>query len=378
MKINFNNKNILIGYYFIFVSMLVLIALIKPSLNWDMIGYVASVKNFEINNPVELHNFVFHNLKEFVSPDMYILLTDSDSQYRIDMATNANLFYQQLPFYEIRIAYTFCIYLMTKIGLNIFFSTYLVSIISSVLGVVFLFNALKDKIYIGFLYALPLFLMFAGIINLTRLSTPDSMAFLCLSIFVYLFSNKKIIFLLAIMPLFVLVRTDMIIFNLLVFFVIFVIYSNHRKSVYISLLATILFYLSINSVFNNYGWATIFSVTLVERISNPADVMLSISVGEYLKAFLHGIIGMLGDRVFLGFFSITCAFLLIIKKIQFSFQENKEIFIYGFISILYIFIHFILFPVVWDRFFIGFYTMIIVSIMLFISKIITKNDPSPL
>ena len=150
-KINFRNEKLLIGYYFLFVLAIVLIGIMKPALNWDMLGYVASAKHFEIDNPTELHSFVFSNLKNYVSPDMYFSLTDRGSQYRIDMATNPDLFYQQLPFYEIRPVYTFSILLMTKLGLNIFTSTYAVSLISSVLGIFLLVFAMKDKIYIGFL-----------------------------------------------------------------------------------------------------------------------------------------------------------------------------------------------------------------------------------
>jgi hypothetical protein len=56
-----------------------------------------------------------------------------------------------------------------------------------------------------------------------------------------------------------------------------------------------------------------------------------------------------------------------------DFSENKEIMVYFAISIFYIFIHFILFPVMWSRFFVGFYTMGVVGVLLLLSKIVENR-----
>lgn len=375
-KINFRNEKMLIGYYILFVLAIVVIGIIKPALNWDMIGYVASAKHFEISNPLELHNFVFTNLKDYVSSDMYLSLTDSGNQYRVDMATNPELFYQQLPFYEIRPIYTLSILLISKLGFNIFTATYAVSLISTVLGIFLLLFALKDKVDKGLLYILPFFLMFFGILSIAKLSTPDAMIFLSLSIFIYLFSKAKIPLLLFIMPIFVLIRTDIIIFNFLALLAIFFLYKDYKIKSLVSLAVTIALYLFINNLFHNYGWSTIFSITLIERISNPADVSLTVSIVDYARAFARGIFKSLSDRTFLGFISIMLLSLLLMKIFIKSFIENKEILVYLILPILYISIHFVLFPVTWDRFFIGFYTMTVVALLLLLSKIITKYENS--
>jgi len=380
-KINIQNEKVLIGYYLLFTVAIVLIGAIKPALNWDMLAYVASAKHFEINSPAELHSFVFTNLKDYVNPDKYLSLTDGGSQYRVDMATNPELFYQQLPFYEIRPIYTISILLISKLGLNIFTATYVVSLISVVLGIFLLFFALKDKVYKNLLYILPFFLIFFGILHIARLSTPDAMVFLSLSIFIYLFTKGKTLLLLFIIPIFVLVRTDMIIFNFLVLSAIFFLYKDYKIKSLISLMATITLYLFINNFFHNYGWSTIFSVTLVKGISNPADVNLTVSSADYAYAFARGIsTALLADRTFMGFFSIILLSLLLMKVFIKSLILiiNKEILVYLIIPILYIFIHFILFPVIWDRFFVGFYTMTIVGLLLLLSKIIAKYENSSL
>ena len=353
---------------------LVLIGVKNPALNWDMLGYVASAKHFEISSPVELHSFVFTNLKDYVDPDRYFSLTNGGNQYRIDMATNPDLFYQQLPYYEIRPAYTLSVLLASKLGLNIFTSTFAVSIISAILGVFLLAYTIKDKVYFGFLYAFPFFLMFFGILSIAKTSTPDAMVFLSLSIFIYLFSREKISLLLIIIPIYVLVRTDMIIFNSLILIVIFFLYKNYKIGTLLSFLITVALYLYVNHFFHNYGWSTIFSVTLIERVSNPADVSFTVSIADYLHVFIRGIISALNDRIFLGFISIMFTTLVLISFFAKSLSKNKEIWVYTAIPILYISIHVVLFPVTWDRFFIGFYTMAIIATLILLSKLIRRYE----
>ena len=371
-KINFNNTNILFAYYFVFAFTIVLVGMLRPALNWDMIGYVAAAKHFEIMGIVELHQFVFENLKNFVTPDEYFLLTDGNSQYVIDMATKPELFTQQLPFYEIRPLYTLSILLISKFGVNIFAATYVMSLFSTVLGIFLLLLTFKSKIHMGLLYILPFFLMFFGILSTAKLSTPDAMVFLSLSIFIYLFSKEKVMPLLIIIPIFVLVRTDMIIFNFIALVIISFLYKDCIVKSFLSFLMTIALYLFINHYFHNYGWSTIFSMTLLERVSNPADVNFTVSVIDYIHAFTRGVYTSLDDRAFLGFISVVASSLILMRTFTKSFSDNKEIWAYTVIPILYVAIHFVLFPVPWDRFFIGFYIMASIAMLLLFSQLIKK------
>ena len=135
---------------------------------------------------------------------------------------------------------------------------------------------------------------------------------------------------------------------------------------------TIVLYLFINHYFHNYGWSTIFSFTLVEMISNPADVDLTVSVIDYIYAFARGVYMSLHDRAFLGFISIVASSLILMRTFTKSFSDNKEIWAYTVIPILYVAIHFVLFPVPWDRFFIGFYIMASIAMLLLFSQLIKK------
>jgi hypothetical protein len=176
---------------------------------------------------------------------------------------------------------------------------------------------------------------------------------------------------LAIIPIFVAVRTDLIIFNFISIALITFLYKNYRIRGFISLLLTIALYELINKLSHNYGYFTIFSFTLIRIVNNPANINSAISISDYLRVLFHGLHGALKDAKFMSFASIMLIGLFPLKTLLTKdFSENKEIMVYFAISILYIFIHFILFPVMWSRFFVGFYTMGVVGILLLLSKIL--------
>jgi len=363
------SSKILFIYYCIFVIIIAIVSVSKPFFNWDMLGYVAAAKHFEIADAQTLHQFVYENLKKIVSKDRYSALTNGG--VRKDWAENANDFYSLLPFYEIRPLYNLSILLLSKIGVNIFAATYLVSIFSVMLGVFMLLFALKDKINWFLLYIFPFYLYLFGIVTIARLSTPDAMAFLCVCIFIYLFSKERIKLLLVVMPIFVAVRTDLIIFNFISIAIITFLYKNCRIRSFVSLLLTIVLYELINKSAHNYGYFTIFSFTLIKTVNNPANINSAISISDYLRVLFHGFHEALADVKLMSFVSIMLIGLFPLKTLLTKdFLENKEIMVYVAISIFYIFIHFILFPVMWCRFFVGFYTMGVVGILLLLSKIV--------
>lgn len=368
----FKSTKILFIYYCILVVVLAIVSVSKPDFNWDMLGYVAAAKHFEISDPQKLHQFVYENLKKFVSKDIYYDLTDGG--VRKDWAENANDFYSLLPFYEIRPLYNLSILLLSKIGVNIFAATYLVSIFSVILGIFILLFALKEKVNWFLLYIFPFCLYLFCIVKIARLSTPDAMAFLCVCIFIYLFSKERIKLLLAIIPIFVAVRTDLIIFNFISIAIITFLYKNYRIRSFVSLLLTIVLYELINTLSHNYGYFTIFSFTLIRIVNNPANINSAISISDYLRVLFHGLHGALTDAKFMSFVSIILIGLFPLKALlKKDFSENKEIMVYFAISIFYIFIHFILFPVMWSRFFVGFYTMGVVGVLLLLSKIVENR-----
>ena len=374
--INFIKPNILLAYYLCFALGLALVAANKPALNWDMIGYAAAAKHFEISDPNELHTYIFEELKNTVSKTDYFRLTNNNNQRRIDVATHADLFYQQMPFFEMRPIYSLSILAVSKLGVNLFTASYLISIVTVFFGVIILFFAIRDKIHTGFLYILPWFLVSFGLLSVAQLSTPDGLAFLVLCLFIYLFNYRCFLSLLLILPLFVLVRTDFIIFIFLILSAIFILYQQYRVKVIFSFIATIILYLGVNHIFHNYGWTILFYNSFIKRISNPANVNISISIMDYLHALIRGLHKSLKDYPFYAFLCLSSINLVFIHSMKIRLLKNKDIWIYVIVPVLYVAFHFLLFPATWRRFFIGFYLMNVLSLFMLLTQQINKYKRS--
>lgn len=358
-------------YYFLLIIGTIIVGLSIPIINWDIIGYVGSAYHIDYSNINEIHKLVYNDLKNFVSAEQYFDLTEGNEYVKI-LANNPTSFIQNLPFYEIRPIYIGLVYILNKVGLNIFASTYYISIFCIVISIMILFKTFLRRISTELLYIIPLFLMSYGILELTRLSTPDSLVFLGISLFIYLHMNSKKNWILLLLPILVLIRTDLIIFN-----VIYLAYnlSNHKKS-YIKILVcffmSIIFYFFINSFAGNYGWSTVFKHTFIEKINNPAEVQSVILLKDYISVFLKGIALAMNDSIFLNYLTLFLINVLLLLRLNLNFIKVETIKFFIIVSFIYILSHFILFPVTWSRFFVGFYLLNSLATILIIDGYLKK------
>lgn len=365
------NKVYVYFYYFLFIIGIIIVGLSIPIINWDIIGYVGSAYHLEYSSITEIHKNVYNGLRDFISAEKYFALTEG-GEYIKNLANNPYFFMQNLPFYEIRPIYVGLIYILNKLGLNIFASTYYISIFFTVASIMLLFKTFLRKINIELLYIIPLFLMSYGVLELGRLSTPDSLAFFGISIFIYLHINSKENWIFFLLPILILIRTDLIIFN-----VIYLIYHllNHKKS-YIKILAcfvtSIIIYFFINSFIGNYGWSTVFKHTFIAKISNPADVQSVVLLKDYISVLLKGIVSAMDDGIFLNYLTVFLINVLLLMRLNPNFLKIEIIKSFIIVSFIYILAHFLLFPVTWQRFFVGFYLMNALATILIIDGYLKK------
>lgn len=345
------NKYCLYIYYVLFVLFILVATLNKPAYNWDMIGYVASAKYFETEDKSEIHEFAYKQLKSTVSDSVYQRLTASG--YRKTIEIDKEALYQQLPFYQIRVLYNGLVYALYKMGLNPYFVTHLISAVSVCLGfLLLLFGLRKTQILDDYLYfALPLMSIPLGVLNVARLGTPDGLAFLfTMLIFLCTISDKYKKNLLWVLPLSILIRTDLIIFIAPVYiYVLFCLENNReRLSWLVSGLFAISNYLFINMYYANYGWEKLIYHTFINYLVYPADTQISISFSNFFDIIKHqwslsfqrfsfwSFIGWMGFSVIM--FMRACDYRHRIQKVR------KDILVFGVISILYFMAHFSLFP----------------------------------
>ncbi|CAN0490779.1 unnamed protein product, partial [Scytosiphon promiscuus] len=190
----------------------------SPRYNWDVIGYVGCIKGLEIEDKETLHRAVYSGLRNKVSAEKFSFLlggVESGKYYRQVMGNDAEAFYQTLPYYQIRVIYLALVYLASGLGIEIFLATYLVSAITVILGLWVIYFTFRPYINNYLLYTIPIFGLAFGINKVAALSGPDGLAFLMVAIIGYLFTRANwLIFIIA--SLSILVRTDLIIFGLMI------------------------------------------------------------------------------------------------------------------------------------------------------------------
>ncbi|MDH3217775.1 MAG: hypothetical protein OEN01_16125 [Candidatus Krumholzibacteria bacterium] len=371
------SKYLLAGYYFLFSLVLMGASLKRPIHNWDMIAYAASAKRFEVNDGAALHSFVYEELRQSVPAETYDTLTRG--RYRQVVSQDAHAFSQQLPFYQVRLLYITAIFLLAKVGVNIFAATHLVSALSVALGtwlMLFTFRPHVDTLY---LYVLPVAGVVLGLPFVARYSTPDGLSFLmvCLTTYLLMRGHRGVF---GILPLCVLARLDLIIFVVLVWIHLWRL-GRSRLTAAFSLLATMLIYVGLKKYYGYYDWVTVYYFTFVQTLTHPADVAVDFGLADYLQALTSGVEGAIKSKPFLVYIGlmVMSGFVVVRRlgpRVAGGVTSRYMLFLLV-SSFVYVIFHFAFFPDMSERFFIGQYMLATGVLFFLISRRGHLDDNHP-
>ncbi|MCP5451667.1 MAG: hypothetical protein H6972_14200 [Gammaproteobacteria bacterium] len=338
----------------------------RPLHNWDMIMYIAAAKSYEESDIKSLHGFTYNALQNSVSDAEYKGMVSG--KYRQAIHLKQSAFEEQLPFYQIRPLYTGSIYLLYKAGIDIGFATHIVSGVAVFVALILLYLLSASILGHPFAYAVPFFTLIFGVVDIARYSTPDGMAFLALILSAYFLFKDRVVLLLVFLPIMIGIRTDLILYVIPLLLVVALSKSGSRKMAAISVFVSVLIYFAIGTFSNNPGWSTIFYFTLVQILSHPLSTPPTLTIHQYLHALLNGLSDIPGNSNFVLYCLISFLYLGELfsrAKTTSLFQVLKSpaasLYI---VSLFFVFSHFILFPVVWNRFFIGPYLIGVFSILV--------------
>ena len=76
----------------------------SPDQNWDILGYSASAISLENNDPAFIHDYVYGELQNYGTESERKKLM-AGSEYAATMHNDSNAFFQQIPYYKIRIIF---------------------------------------------------------------------------------------------------------------------------------------------------------------------------------------------------------------------------------------------------------------------------------
>jgi hypothetical protein len=320
-----------------------LLGLKKPYDNWDMIGYVAAALSAEGYHGAELNAATYDSVQRAVSATTFAQLTQQ-GDYRQTVYRDPVSLQQQLPFYRIRILYVGLMRALHAAGVNLARSTYIVSAIFAALSVVVLaFVGLEAETPIA---ALPLVVAFSGLLDITRLSTPDAMAcfFALLSMYALIRESRFVLIIAACLSL---VRTEFLLLSLLIFAHAFI--YGRRKQALMAAAASCALYWLANKSSGDYGWLLLYNFSLIHKTPYPAQLIPSHDLADYLRPYPAIAYDLITQPLFVV--SAMALAALIMRKHQRSATEWRLSTAIYVIPIAFAALHLALFPEITYRFF---------------------------
>ncbi len=294
----------------------------------------------------------------------------SDSYYYI-LSKNVKAYEEELEFFSVKPLYNIINSIFFKLGFSAATSTFLISIISYVLIIFFMFLFLNKELKRTELaFAITLLIsIFKPILDSTRHATPDMLGCLLLLLTCYFFIYKKnmiVTTILAMLTIFT--RPEyFIFFSLLLVLILFFRKSFTYKisEIGISYLFITISFIIIQ-LYSKISWGVLFmnqfTKVQIYPISNPDPFILSHYI-NYIKR-----------KIFLEFnssyFIILLIFTIVIlgNTLYNKHRTDKKpllVLSFAIATMISVLIRFLAFPVLVNRMMVGFYLLIILAITLY-------------
>jgi len=338
-----------------------------PEYNWDMLGYMALVVRMDqTHNMEEVHNITYYNARQIIPADKYKKLIDTPS-FRKKFAADPSEFKKLLPIYVVKPLYVWVCYLFYKSGFSLPAATVMPSIISYLIIGLFLFYWFNKYLKSSIAFVGGLLVMFSIFtVAIAGLSTPDCLAALFLLIASYFILEKRnlaLMFLFFLLSIFTRVDSIITCFFIISFLAFIEKWRRITKTQYFLMLVILaITYICIILPVRQFGWSIFYYSQYARHIDFSRDFDHNISLSSYLALVYSKLITALVSSHFIFFLFLG---LLIIGNTGISFR--KFTFDQSFLVLLasVIFFRFLLLPDLSDRFYFGFYLIVII---LFVRK----------
>lgn len=318
----------------------------------------------------EIHRKVFAELDEkrpgmFESDLSHEETAKGENTYYKIISENPKVFEEELQLFSVKPFYNFVNLLFFKSGFSASASTFLISILSYVLILYFVFLFLSEILRNHQLAILLTFLLslFKPLLESSRHASPDSLSCLLLLLSFYVFVIKRDLFVATVFAMLcILTRPEYFIFYSFFYILIFIKRKELQIKNHILSISFVYLFLSFAVVqyFNQISWSTLFmnQFTKVQLypISNPD----SFNFQDYLHFIKSKILFEFNSSYFL----LLLIFIIVIIYKKFPSIKKNSIphLFFGFIY-LSIFLRFLIFPTMVNRMMIGYYLIIILGLI---------------
>ncbi len=281
----------------IFLILLAWYALSFPTLNFDLLLYIASYLSANTDNAVELHASTYSLLRDYSGLDQFRSFVSS-GPYAIDLYEDPEKFASQINMYKIKPLYILAASMFARAGMHPILAFQLLSLISCLMICVILYSWLSR--YASHIKSALIVIFFAlgsRMFDLPRVVIPDTFSAMILFIGVWLLVDRKSqLFGLLFCVLSVWVRTTNIVFMVPLFATI--IWRNYRGGKLFSdigtyytsgaLAASVISYFWINSVYD-YSWWRLFYHTFISYQSDINSFAIPFSMDSYINVLAERI-----------------------------------------------------------------------------------------
>ena len=330
-----------------------LYAIANPLAEWDMLAYYASVEALSNGDPYTIHDTVYGELESRVSAEKFEEISNGN-HYRSVMHQDPLAFYEQIPFYSIRISFNSLLEAVHRFGVSVYDAGHWVSATAFVFSLLLLWGALNDRIHPVMQMMFPImFYKYTMELDVVRQILADSLAsiwvvFMCMA---YL---RKSSLLLPVIALSVLVRVDLIIFSGLLLLLLMAT-EGKQRFLSLSVCGAVLLacFLAVQNWAGSYGWHTLYYFAIISDMMGTHPSVygeIGFTLEEYLRATF------LTERWISKMYVLTVALALLTMIFWKSGQVtgfNRRMCRVSGICLLYIAIHYMIFPQMYFRFFVS-------------------------
>lgn len=359
-------------------------SLSEPTLNWDMIAYVANAYQYNTGSSIaEIQQMIYANLSRTISAEDFAKFYNSPS--RVVLSTDPEAFGQTIKFfYDARVVYIGILAALMNLGMDPFFASYFISTTCSVLSILLLSRLLPIQMPLGLCLSLPFIVLACGLLNVARFSSPDALAALVTIVMYWLLVRNYLVALLLLLPLSVLVRTDLILLMPMFVGYLFVANRISRTFLIFSGIVTVATYLILNHIIvDGDPWSSVIGYNYGVKPTHTDDYIFPITISSYLSYIVIGIKSFSYNPLFFMICALWVTGMFLFGSRFFFNPNNQSIsrqhmdLMFLLVScVAYVAVHFLMFPVTWIRFFAAQYSLVTVVVLWATLAILAERNYS--
>ena len=336
-----------------------------PYYDWDLVAYTGAAIALHEQGAKAIQTQAYDALRSELPKDDYADIANG-SEFRHNVAGNADHFIQQLRFYRIRPLYIRILAGMHWLGIGYVKATRMLSATSVALIGLLLFIWTRRYVEERAAAAcIPLLLIAPVLFTSARTGTPDALsAFLLLLGTFELLEDKRLSLGIVLLLLSLFLRTDNVMFLVLLFagFAIMSRTPRERAIAIASAILSIAIVLGVNHFERTYSWSVLMQNTS-NPIVNPAEINPKFSVRDYFAA-LHDVVDDARETSVMVFPFIATV-VLFSERTPIRLKQLVGIVLLSWVA------HIVLFPHLEDRYFVA------GSAVIGIAAICAATIPSP-